>query len=258
MSCFAEPTCHYSAKKVYQQRHLARGNAAWPVNIIDPEIEDIYRSGDHTGAHQRLETRLKEDYGSHVSRSAAEQESIDARPWFGRCVYESDNDVCDDQTVTITWDDEALPLNGTNGAQDHQQPRGGKIAIFHMVAFTEKQCQRRGRIYGTKGEIEYDSKMIRVFDFTSNQAQIHYPQQPGGGHGGGDTGLAMAFFNACQAVESRKMAVTEAQKKHIGCTLEDVIRSHAMVFAAEQARRDGKVIDWAEWWHANVEEALKN
>lgn len=256
MSCPAETSCIYSAKKIYQKRHLAKGNAAWPINIVDPEIEDIYKRGDHKGAHHRLEERLKEDYHYTKPRSATDQAIIDKRPWFGRCVYECDNDVCDDQTVTITWEDDPHPQGNEHGMQNSLKGRGAKQATFHMVAFTEKQCERRGRVYGTKGEIEYDSKTIRVFDFATGQAQVHHPHQPGGGHGGGDAGLAMAFVEACHAVENGEMSVTEAQKVHIACTLEDVIRSHAMVFAAEEARKEKKVVDWTQWWRTNVEETI--
>ena len=52
------------------------------------------------------------------------------------------------------------------------------------------------------------------------------------------------------------MSVAEAQRVHIGCTLDDVIRSHAMVFAAEEARKGKKTVDWAEWWMANVEQRM--
>jgi len=38
--------------------------------------------------------------------------------------------------------------------------------------------------------------------------------------------------------------------------LEEVIRSHAMVFAAEQARLGKKVLDFPEWWAENVEASL--
>jgi hypothetical protein len=53
---------------------------------------------------------------------------------------------------------------------------------------------------------------------------------------------------AIDAVKNHGMSVTEAQNVHIGCTLEEVIRSHAFVFAAEQARKANQVIQWEHWW----------
>ena len=208
------------------------------------------RKWDYASARKRLMERLSEDYDDSFP-----QEEIDRRPWFGRCVYEADNDVCDDQIVTIMWEDDPLPQTNLEAMGDNLGGRGAKVATFHMVASTEKQCERRGKIYGTKGEVEYDSKTIRVYDFASMKAQVHTPPRPGGGHGGGDAGLAQQFVKAIEAVQTQGMSVSEAQKVHIGCTIEDIIRSHAMVFAAEEARREKRVIDWMSWWEENVKHA---
>lgn len=199
-----------------------------------------------------LETELVRDYDSTTPQS-----EIDGKRWFGRCVYEADNDVCDDQVVTMTWDEEPLSSSGSEGMQSSMKGRGGKIATFHMVASTEKQCERRGRIYGTKGEIEYDSQVIRVHEFGKKQGETYQPRQLGGGHGGGDAGLVQQFVRACQAVATKEMGVAEAQKVHIGCTVEDVLRSHATVFAAEEARREKKVVNWMDWWVTNVEPTME-
>ena len=126
-----------------------------------------------------------------------------------------------------------------------------------MVAFTDKICERRSRIYGTKGELETDSNAIKIYDFASGEAKTHRPHLAEGGHGGGDSGLARQFVLAIDAVKNHGMSVGEAQQTYVGCTLMDVFRSHAMVFAAEDARRGGKVIDWAEWWDKEVESLLQ-
>ena len=240
----------YSAKKIYNERYLAKGNASWPVKIVDPEIEDCLVTQGPDAAEEKLLKRLAEDYTEATSQS-----EIDKRPWFGRCVYESGNDVCDDQTVMLSWNEETLPLLNDNDSSVgvQTQARGAKTASFHMIAFTENQCQRRGRVYGTKGEIEYDSQIIRIHDFSTGHTDVHYPSQPGGGHGGGDAGLVRQYIRAIEAVRNQGVSVKEAQDLYIGCSLEEVIRSHAMVFAAEQARREKKVIDWKDWWISNVQ-----
>ena len=248
--CPAEPDCIYSAKKIYVRDQLAQGNSNWPVVIIDPEIEDFYLAGNHAAAFKRLDERLREDYTGPKPPSSD-------RSWYGRCVYEADNDVCDDQTVTMTWQEEPLSTALDRPMQDRIHGKGAKTATLRMVAWTEKQCDRRGRVYGTKGEIEYDSKTIRVYNFDSKKAQTHHPHQPDGGHGGGDQGLAMAFFNAVKAVKLQTMDVQEAQRVHIGCTLDDIIRSHAMIFAAEESRKRKRTVEWPEWWRANVETMIR-
>ena len=246
LSCPAEAECIYSAQKIYDGERLAKGNAGWPVNVVDPEIEDLLKRDGIDASRRRLRQRLAEDYDETTP-----QDVIDSRPWFGRCVYECANDVCDDQVVTISWEDDPVttsdsPLKG----------RGSKNAVFHMVASTEKQCERRGYIYGTHGEISYDSTTIRVVDFVTKTTKVYHPKQMGGGHGGGDTGLATGFYEACRAVKEG-MPVAEAQALYLGCTLEEVVRSHGVVFAAEEARVERKSVRWKEWWKRNVDGMVK-
>jgi hypothetical protein len=47
------------------------------------------------------------------------------------------------------------------------------------------------------------------------------------------------------------MSVDAAQREFLGCSLEEVIRSHAVVFAAEEARRCRKAVDFGGWWEEN-------
>lgn len=179
---------------------------------------------------------------------------VEKRNWFGRCVWEADNNVCDDQCVTITWDDDPLPSSASDGST--LTHRTAKTAQFHMIAFTEKQCERRGRIYGTKGEIEYDSTTIRVHDFASGHTTVYKPHLAAGGHGGGDEGLVRQFLGAVNAV-NEGMGVQEAQREWLGCDLDEAFRSHAVVFAAEEARVKKNVVKWAEWWTWNVQGRLR-
>ena len=190
--------------------------------------------------------RIGEDYDA----ISTPQSDVEMRPWFGRCVWESDNDVCDDQTVTLTWNDD--PPNPNVKLLPNQ--RFAKTATFHMIAQTAAQCHRRGRVYGTHGEIAYESgtNTIHVLDFVSGQTHEHVAPETGGGHGGGDEGLVQKFVSAVEAVEKQGVEVKEAQQKYIGCDLDDILRSHALVFAAEEARREKKVLDWGQWWGKHV------
>jgi hypothetical protein len=43
-----------------------------------------------------------------------------------------------------------------------------------------------------------------------------------------------------------------AQREELGCSIEEVVTSHAMVFAAEEARRNKVVLDFPEWWKREV------
>ncbi|PNS17213.1 hypothetical protein CAC42_7267 [Sphaceloma murrayae] len=239
LSCPIEETCMYSAPKIYYQNQLALEELEWPVNIVNPEIETCYTTQGPEAAKKLLYQSLSEDY----DKDTPESKRL-SRSWFGRCVWESDNDVCDDQFVTITWDNQLV---------ENDEPRmlNGKTATFHMIAGTEKQCERRGRIYGDKGEIEYDGTTIRIYDFSSDTTTEYHPKREKGGHGGGDGGLVKQFLQAVIATETT-MTADEAQVHYLGCTLEECLRSHAVVFAAEEARKGKRVLDWQPWWEGKM------
>lgn len=244
LSCPAEPDCIYSAKKIYRDRWLHKErDTGWPLKIVVPEIEDIVSTKGWDAAEERLMERLAEDYDKTQTSDAV----VAGKSWYGRCVYEADNDVVDDQTVTIEWDDDPLP------GQD--LGRGPKRALFHMTYPTQAQCERRGWIYGTLGEINYDSHKISVHTFATGETVVHeIPKQAPEvekSHGGGDWGLAGAFVQAAQSVDDGTLSVAQAQRSVIGCDLPAIILSQAVVFAAEEARREKKVVDWAKWWKEN-------
>lgn len=245
ISCPVERECNYSALKIYRDMHLrGKDKIDWPVDIVCPDLEDILVSSGPEEAEKVLTARLSEDY----TIGKTPDKTIAARPWYGRCVYDGDNSVCDDQFVTITWDDEPSASGDAS--------RKAKTATFHMIAPTEKQCERRGVVYGTHGELTYDSHSISFYSFaTQSTTVVDVPQQPpeeAKSHGGGDYGLARAFVAAVDAVENGGWKVRDAQVKLAGCTLEEVIRSHGVVFAAEEARREEKIVRWRDWWEKQL------
>ncbi|KAF1957752.1 streptomycin biosynthesis protein StrI [Byssothecium circinans] len=280
LSCPVEKDCIYSAKRIYVDLHFNQGDMEWPVKVVVPDIgvrqgtasarrklrnlvpdiEDISVKEGNASARQKLLDVLAEDYPAGTPDA-----NIKDRNWFGRCVWECDNDVFDDQHVTITWDDDPLPTSAesTNEAfaPEHRNPidnsslnhRAAKTAYFHMTANTQVICERRGRIYGTRGEIAYDSTTITVHDFATGLTATHWPKREGGGHGGGDLGLASNFVRAVQAVKNGEVEAEGAQKIFLGCSFEEVIRSHVAVFAAEEAvGKDGSSVRWSEYWKDKV------
>ncbi|RKU41674.1 hypothetical protein DL546_004762 [Coniochaeta pulveracea] len=239
LSCPIEPECKYSAKRIYvtdQLNGLGTGNTNWPVKIVVPDIE-TYDQGEER--QSVLLTKLAENYTPSTPDSV-----ISSRNWFGRCVWESDNDVCDEQVVTMTWDED--PVSGS------LQNRGAKTATFHMVAHTKKICERYTHIYGVDGEIYADGQTITIEDFNTGNTRVVHPRQESFGHGGGDVGLARQFILAVDKVKNHGWQAQKAQREIVRCTLDEVIRSHAMVFCAEEARKGRKVLDWRNWWDAKV------
>ncbi|KAK4105951.1 NAD(P)-binding protein [Parathielavia hyrcaniae] len=243
LSCPAESACKYSAKRIYVGEDLAgveSGNKRWPVSIVLPDIESY---GSESEARDAMLKELAKDYGPDTPDSEVARWN-----WFGRCVYESENDVCDNQVVTMSWDDDPLPGNGAGSSS-----RNSKTAVFHMVAHTKKICDRYTHLYGVHGEIFADSTTITVEDFNTGQTTVHRPPVESHSHGGGDTGLTRQFILAVDKVKNHGWSTDRAQRELIGCTLDEAVRSHAMVFCAEAARRGRKVVDWAEWWAAVIQ-----
>jgi predicted dehydrogenase len=255
LSCPIEPDCKHSAKNIYLKMHFEENDLEWPVSIVVPDIEDIFATSGKKAAEAKILEKLAEDYGPEMSK-----EEIASRQWYGRCVWESDNNVVDDQTVVMEWEDDfnACHAGKTDEVGDLGW-RGAKTAMFHMVAFTEAVCARRGRVYGSEGELSYDSENIHITHFKTGEVTKHFvPAPPDSGHGGGDDSLAENMLKAVIAAESGEMSVEKAQRLHLGVDLEETVRSHVMVFAAEEARVKGTTVDWQKYWDGTVEEVLGN
>ncbi|EGX94009.1 NAD binding Rossmann fold oxidoreductase, putative [Cordyceps militaris CM01] len=233
MKCaLGDSGCKYSAKNLYIGPHrysLEGGNLSMPVNIVVHDIEDYKTMDEKKAAMTRA---LEADWDKATPR-----EEVAARQWYGRCVFEADNNVNDEQFVTISFPE-------TN--------RPAKQVTFHMVAQTKKICERFTHYYGDEGEIYADGYKITVENFATGEKTEHDPKYVAGGHGSGDQGLTVQFVAACDAVKNKGWAAEQAQNNYIGCTLDEALRSHAMVFAAEEARKEQKIVHWPQWWSENV------
>jgi len=200
LDCNYESSCPYSAKKIYIDEFAKTKSQDWPFHIVQPNGEiDI------------------ENLTSAVRNGN-----------YGRCVYEMNNDVCDQQVVNMEFE---------NGA----------TASFSMIAFTEEMCARKTKIFGTHGELEGDGRdTIKVFDFLTRETKVIHPSKeigligvplPQSGHGGGDFGLMKSFLSAC----------VTGNQAYVLSGPQDTLDSHIYVFAAEHARRSGTVVDIREY-----------
>jgi predicted dehydrogenase len=186
LDCAYEPKCPYSAKKIYLGR-LAQGKTGWPTNVLtfDVTMEGV-------------------------------TEALRSGP-YGRCVYECDNNVVDNQVVNMFFE-------------------GGKTASFTMTAFNQAG-PRRTCIFGTRGEIYGDGVKIYLTDFLTDETTVVDTSSSDasilGGHGGGDYGLMSTFINA----------VANNDPSGLLSGPDETLESHLMVFAAEQARRENRVVN---------------
>ncbi|THH33585.1 hypothetical protein EUX98_g532 [Antrodiella citrinella] len=186
--CAYEKQCAYSAKKIYLEP-VAQGNTGWPASIIVDGVPDIENVTDAL-----LKTR------------------------YGQCVYELDNDVCDNQVVNLEFSN-------------------GVTASFTMIAHTSLICERQTRLHFSHGEIVGDMNTFTVTNYRTGQKTHHTPKNEGGGHGGGDIGLISTFIEA----------VRTGRQEVLGTDVSEVLRSHLTVFAAESSRLTGSVVDCAEF-----------
>ncbi len=135
---------------------------------------------------------------------------------YGRCVYDCDNDVVDHQVVNIEY-------------------AGGVTASLTMTAFTPMGF-RKTRIFGTRGMLEGDGYTVDVFDFVTGRTtstQVVDPSDPlaGEGHLGADAALTRSFLAAVRDGDPGRILTSPRVSLH----------THAIVWAAERARRLGRV-----------------
>jgi predicted dehydrogenase len=185
LDCVLEPTCPYSAPRLYLGTLRADG-PVWPVSVITSRT-------DEAGVIEALRDGQ-----------------------YGRCVWDSDNDVVDHQVVAMRLE-------------------GGAAATFTMTAFSE-QTHRQTRIFGSHGFAEGDGERVRVVDFRTNTTHVLDSGVLGGSnaagdHGGGDSGL-MDHFTA---------AVATGDRGWVRSGPVESLDSHLAVFAAEDARHSGAV-----------------
>jgi predicted dehydrogenase len=135
---------------------------------------------------------------------------------YGRCVYDCDNDVVDHQVVNIEY-------------------AGGVTASLTMTAFTPMGF-RKTTIFGTRGMLTGDGYSVSVFDFLTGRTTttpVVDPNDPlaGEGHLGADGALTRSFLAAVRDGDHDRILTSPAVSLH----------THAIVWAAERARRLGRV-----------------
>lgn len=185
--CPAADSCKYYAPRLY-----ATTKSGWPYNVVTPEAD--------------------------VSRRL---QALQTGP-YGRCVYHSDNDVVDHQTVNMLLEDNTTVTLVMNGQGD-------------------EEC-RTMRYDGTKatlyGKFDHEGKHeLSVHDhLTGKIEQFKIINANNSGHGGGDLGLILSFLKAIRGEPDEHLT-----------TARESLESHLLAFAAEQARLNHQTIDLAQF-----------
>lgn len=137
---------------------------------------------------------------------------------YGRCVFQADNDVVDHQVVGFEFE-------------------GGITGTFTMTAFTP-YGGRFIRLHGTLGFISADteSNTIELHRFSDGKKETIVIPQQHGGHGGADHNVMRNLVHALRANDPAAVLTGTAES----------LASHTIVFAAEQARRERRVVEVSE------------
>ncbi len=224
-NCFDCPhntNCCYSAKSIYTKAYTDPDR--WPCSVVlSTEIEN-------------LKDVVIEDLEDLSSMSIAEKKNLLERclthedTKYGRCVYKMDNDVCDNQIVSMQFSDKST-------------------ATLNMIAFSQALCQRKTIVYGTKGQLEWDDhkapNQVILYDFLTKETKFLKcdgvrpsssrrveSEEVLAGHGGADFWLMQAFVEA----------VLRKQPCLVTTDIMESLKSHIIVFAAEQSRLRGEVV----------------
>ncbi len=129
---------------------------------------------------------------------------------YGRCVFGCDNDVCDHQFVTMTFEN-------------------GVTAVLSMNAFSEKMF-RECHIVGTKGELIGRGTKLTLHVFGGKTGRIGTFSPNIGGHVEGDIRLIAGFV---------KILCGEAADLTDITTIDATVVSHDIALAAEESRKNG-------------------
>jgi predicted dehydrogenase len=155
---------------------------------------------------------------------------------YGRCVFDVDNDVVDHQVATFEFE-------------------GGTTATFTMTAFAP--AGRKLRVHGTYGfiraDIEQNAIELHRFwgrastreaggdarnayetaDSVYNKPQRIKVPPVEGGHGGGDAKVMECLVRAIRVGDPQAVLTGTAES----------LKTHAVTFAAELARRERRVVE---------------
>jgi len=132
---------------------------------------------------------------------------------YGRCVYQADNDVVDHQVAILEFE-------------------GGITATLTVTAFTQGQG-RRVRVHGTRGELSFDERTITIRTYLDGAVTTIDAGEEPGPHGGGDARVVATWLEALR----------RRDPELVPTGVEESLRTHAIGFAAEAGRLEGRVVE---------------
>ncbi len=179
---------------------VREGKLGWPVDVLTPDVTE-----------------------ENVLRQLQDGP-------YGKCAYDCDNDVVDNQVVALSY-------------------RGGRSATFSVNAFNNVGG-RKTRIFGTLGELYLNvgdretvngetamtSPLLRHFDFLTEEVRYEHIVDDV------DTKLTGHHFGDYHLIDSFVKALRDNRPELILSGARETLESHTTVFAAEQARIENRVM----------------
>ena len=189
-SCKYINNCIYSAENLYVKRWREDGcETKWPYDVVDI-------------SEKITEESLRRAYQSNA---------------YGRCVFECDNNVVDNQSLSIEFEN-------------------GVFATHTMTAFTSNGG-RRLCFHGTHGEIELDEgkDLFRVSVFGKENTVMTIDEatensKDNMGHGGGDSGIIKALYELLTGNGDNDTSIEKS------------VESHLIAISAEKSRKTNKPV----------------
>ena len=202
----------FGSIKLFRREMMPRGAAKMCVDC-PPHIERncVWSARNMYVDHDELKYLFADHSDAAMERLIEETE-------YGKCVYQSDNDVPDHQTVTMEFE-------------------GGATVSHVMTGFTEKNV-RTTRIALTRGEIIGDGENLDICRFDGNTVETGVPwmyRLPNRSrHGGGDFNLVSEMIRMLRRNDPDEIRETT----------EEALQSHLICFAAEKSRlAGGKIVE---------------
>ncbi|MER6006048.1 Gfo/Idh/MocA family oxidoreductase [Nonomuraea angiospora] len=203
VDCPLEPSCPYSAPRLYLGCLGDPSSEFWPLSAVTPG-------------------RTRE----------AVLEALRVGP-YGRCVYACDNDVVDHQEVVMEFDDGAT-CSFTMSAFTPMEDR--RTRLFGTHGYVDGDGRTLRVVDFRTGEEELVDTTARGASAGAGAAEGSAGASEGAsaadGHGGGDEGLVDAFL----------AAVASGDPSPLRSDAFESLMTHRVVWAAEQARRTGSVV----------------
>lgn len=152
----------------------------------------------------------------------SKREALKKGPW-GRCVFQCDNDVPDNQTVNIQFE---------NGVTATMTMHGHSFLDGRWIRISGSKGSLLGKFtYGGEKLVYYDHRYVSEQILWENDVSFE-------AHSDGDAGLMESFVNSVANWNEHEESLTSARAS---------LESHLMGFAAEKSRKENKVIDMKQF-----------